>query len=98
MAGITTAEKDGAPVPGSWYNLSERESAENASKTCMNHLFTMSPITVANLLSPMPAASYIRQHGKSTTRKLPIPAARFGELVRQAAQPYRPHREELGHI
>jgi hypothetical protein len=85
-------------VPGSRQNLSEREDMKNASKTSMNRLFTMSPISVANLLSPMPAASYIRQRGKSTTRKLPIPAARFGELVRQAAKPHRPHREKLGHI
>ena len=58
----------------------------------------MSPITVADALSPMPAASYIRPHDKSKTRKLSVPAARVGELLRQAPKPCGPHREEPRHV
>src|SRR5664280_1779423 len=56
---------------------------------------------VANYCRRCPVADACRQlcpgHDKSKTRKLHFPAARFGELLRQAPKPHRPHREELRH-
>src|SRR5450759_4898524 len=36
-------------------------------------------------------------NGKSKARQLHFSAGRFGELLRQAPKPYRPHREEFRH-
>ena len=63
----------------------------------ISSVFTMSPIFVANPLSPMPAASYILPHDKSKTRKLHFPAARVGELVRQTSISRRSRREVPTH-
>jgi integrase len=61
MAGITTAEKDGAPVPG-------KPTSRKVQEVPISSAFTMSPTLSPIPLSPMPAASYIDTMTKNRAR------------------------------